>query len=394
MLANGVVKCVENLTLNDCVVGLDGEPKRVVGVERGSGDMYRVRQKVAGKEGKLGDDYVVGGESMLVLKFTNVESIFWDYSRWRYRAKYIQNFKICEKSFTCESTKMLEDKGEKLEEAKKFLANLKKDSGYNRGGDIINISVSNYLKLDKQMKKILYVFKEGVEFEHRDVGLDPYMLGLWLGDGTTMGACITNVDDEIIRYIHIYAARNNLRVTKRGECGYYIAGIKVGKGYNTFLNQLNKYNLIGNKHIPYDYLFNTREVRLQVLAGLLDSDGSLDKNSYEIFQKSDKLATDITKLSRSLGFRTSNYKRDKTCVKKDKPNVTKLYNCMHISGTYICDIPCLLKRKKAEKCGKDVNFLVTQFDIERGEVGDGVKFEIEKDGKFLGVDYCVLHDCR
>lgn len=387
MLSDGKTKLVETLTTQDCVLGLDGKPRKIVEVHHGNGQLYRVSQN-------NGEDYVVNGQHILVLKFTNVEGIFWDDSRNGYKARYVQDLKIHDKRFTCKDKVILtdEDKQKEFDNATKFLSNIKNEPGYNRGGDIIEISINDYLKLPMNVKRILYGFKQRVEFETKHVDLDPYMLGLWLGDGTTLEASITNVDNEIVDYIHNYASENDLRVTQKAECRYYIAGTETGKGKNSFLNQLNQYNLIGNKHIPLDYLFNDREIRLRVLAGLLDSDGYLHNNMYEIFQLSDKLAEDIAKLSRSLGFKTNIFKKNKTCVKKDGPNVTKEYNCVLISGTNVCDIPCLLDRKKAQPCGKDVDFLITEISVEEDEVGDFTGFQIEGDGRFFGTDYTILHN--
>ena len=389
MLFSGKTKPVESLTKKDSVIGLDGKPKKIIKIHEGSDQLYKVSQT-------NGDDYVVNGNHILVLKFTNVEGIYWDNSRERYKARYIQDLKIHDKSFPCDRDKYGDITDKTVETtygyADNFLLCKSNEEGYNKGGDILEISVKDYLKLPANMKRILYGFKQEVNFKERSVDLDPYLLGLWLGDGTTLEACITNIDQEIIDYIYDYAKENNLRVTKKGSCGYYIAGTESGKGNNSFLNQLKHYNLIGNKHIPIDYLMNSRETRLQVLAGLMDSDGYLNKNMYEICQLSDKLAVDIVKLARSLGFRVGHTKRKKTCVKKDASNVTKLYNVMLISGCNISDVPCLLKRKRAKACGKDVDFLITQIKVEKDEVDDYTGFQIEGDGKFFGQDYTVLHN--
>ena len=386
MLSNGKTKPVESLTKKDAVIGLDGKPKKIIKIHEGSSQLYKVSQT-------NGDDYVVNGNHILVLKFTNVEGIYWDNSRERYKARYIQDLKIHDKSFPCDRDKYGDITDKTIETtygyADNFLLCKSNEEGYNKGGDILEISVKDYLKLPANMKRILYGFKQEVNFKERSVDLDPYLLGLWLGDGNTTGPTITNIDKEIIDYIYDYANENNLRVSKKEPYWYYIAG--AGKG-NTFLNQLKHYNLIGNKHIPVDYLMNSREIRLKVLAGLMDSDGYMDKNMYEICQLSDQLAHDIVKLARSLGFRVGHTKRNKTCVKKDAPNVTKLYNIMLISGRNICDVPCLLKRKRAKACGKDVDFLITQINIEKDEVGDYTGFQIEGDGKFFGQDYTVLHN--
>ena len=78
----------------------------------------------------------------------------------------------------------------------------------------------------------------------------------------------------------------------------------ANKGCNYFLNILKEYNLINNKHIPLIYKCNSRENRLKLLAGLIDSDGSLtkDKCTFDFIQKSEKLIDDTIYLARSLGF--------------------------------------------------------------------------------------------
>ena len=44
-----------------------------------------------------------------------------------------------------------------------------------------------------------------------------------------------------------------------------------------------------NKHIPYEYKCNSRQIRLAVLAGIIDSDGYYNRNCYDIVLKSEKL---------------------------------------------------------------------------------------------------------
>jgi replicative DNA helicase len=173
--------------------------------------------------------------------------------------------------------------------AKEFLEEVHEEKGYNKGGDIINIYVKEYLKLPVNIKKILYCFKEGVEHKKQNVKLEPYMLGLWLGDGTSSAPHITNIDREIIDYLYKYATKHDLKITvspSKKET-YRFAGTTTAKDSNNLLMRLKDYNLIDNKHIPKDYLLNSREVRLQVLAGLLDSDGYLYNNVFEISQKND-----------------------------------------------------------------------------------------------------------
>ena len=62
------------------------------------------------------------------------------------------------------------------------------------------------------------------------------------------------------------------------------------------------YNFLCNKHIPNIYKCNSRDIRLQVLAGLIDSDGSTVRGGCDIIQKNEILLDDIIYLARSLGF--------------------------------------------------------------------------------------------
>ena len=83
---------------------------------------------------------------------------------------------------------------------------------------------------------------------------------------------------------------------------------------NKLLKMLKGHNLIGNKHIPHIYKCNSREIRLQLLAGILDSDGSNIQNSYDIIQKNETLLDDIIYLARSLGFACYKKECKKSCM--------------------------------------------------------------------------------
>lgn len=92
ILFDGKIKTVESLTTKDSVIGLDGKEKHIIEIHQGQGKLYEIEQK-------LGDNYIVNGEHILVLKFTNAEGIFWDPRRKYYRARYIQNLRLHDKCF-------------------------------------------------------------------------------------------------------------------------------------------------------------------------------------------------------------------------------------------------------------------------------------------------------
>jgi replicative DNA helicase len=100
---------------------------------------------------------------------------------------------------------------------------------------------------------------------------------------------ITTADEEILDYIKKKAAKYDLTVHHEKKYDYYISG-NGRVGNNHFLNTLKNYNLINNKHIPQDYLINSRTNRLRLLAGLLDTDGYYDKKGkcFEITQNNNQ----------------------------------------------------------------------------------------------------------
>ena len=72
------------------------------------------------------------------------------------------------------------------------------------------------------------------------------------------------------------------------------------------LTELKDLGLLSNKHIPDDYLIDSEENRLNLLAGIVDTDGyaSKDGKCIEIHLMNERLANDVKTLCQQLGFRT------------------------------------------------------------------------------------------
>ena len=168
-----------------------------------------------------------------------------------------------------------------------------------------------------------------VEYSHRDLPVDPYFLGLWLGDGSNTYSKITTVDDEIAEYIRKYADSVGLQVTMDGDDTLMVTtgvmgGNKEEKKERNFIHQYIK-SLYNNKHIPYEYMYASIEQRMELLRGLMDTDGSCDKTgSIEFSSSIPRLAEDFYKLCRSLGIvltkktkKTSYRKGDVSILCKD-----------------------------------------------------------------------------
>jgi replicative DNA helicase len=112
---------------------------------------------------------------------------------------------------------------------------------------------------------------------------------------------------------------------------------------NTYKDGSDKPLLDKNeKFISRDYLINSRENRLKLLAGIIDTDGSLTNNCFDICIKDDSFANDFEFLCRSLGFKVSRSIKIATIKSVD---FVGEYHRFTISGN-ISEVPCLVKRKQ------------------------------------------------
>ena len=159
-----------------------------------------------------------------------------------------------------------------------------------------------------------------VEWEFQNVPIDPYSLGLLLGDGCITdktSPCFTSADAELVDYLQSGLVEMNLNFRRKSTLDYVITNPLAGKGGNKFepirnsLTQaLRDLKLAGtrssNKFIPENYLYNSAEVRRAVLQGLLDTDGGPVTQKgrtcrIQYSTTSERLKDDIIFLVRSLG---------------------------------------------------------------------------------------------
>ena len=267
-------------------------------------------------------------------------------------------------------------------------------------GTIVDIPLVDYLNLPKSYHGkagTLLGYRVGIDFPEQNIYLDPYFLGYWLGDGNSRNVGITTVDDCVIDYYTDYAKKLGLNIRKCDSngtrCPTYYATNGKGKGSpkNEILNMLRKYKLINNKHIPKEYKCNSRKIRLELLAGIIDSDGSLTHNAYDIIQKNEKLLDDIIYLARSLGFAAYKTKCEKSCLYKGEKK-TGTYYRTNIHGEGIEIIPVKCERKKAKKVKKRANHLNTRIRIEKKQVDDYYGFTLDGNHRYLLGDFQVTHN--
>lgn len=163
-------------------------------------------------------------------------------------------------------------------------------------------------KINKKSRKYYIPIVKPVEFEHKDVEIDAWLLGVLIGDGglTQAQIRISNSEKDIIeKVIQKLPSTDKLKYLYKND--YAILKKEQGKEKTSIFKSLIKYDLFGKhsyeKHIPDEYKYNDINTRLEVLKGLIDTDGSVSrsKGSIDITTTSKQLALDIIEIVQSLG---------------------------------------------------------------------------------------------
>jgi len=136
-----------------------------------------------------------------------------------------------------------------------------------------------------------------VEYQEQETIIDPYALGFWLGDGTTNEPSITFCPEDLeeaLRNIP-YQASSIVRHNKTGVPRAY---------FPELLPLLKEEGLRGNKFVPRSYIENSIKKRKELLRGLIDSDGTVDKTGRVTFTNAnEKLVDAVQEIVASLGVR-------------------------------------------------------------------------------------------
>lgn len=341
LMYDGSVKNVEDIVVGDLLMGDDSTPRKVLSLAHGMEELYKVHQV-------KGEDYVVNKSHILSLQ----------YRPWGSKSGISNRNRFAHEHY----------------------------------GQVIDIPLMDYMESSKTRKSYLYGYCVAVDYPKKSVSVNPYFLGLWLGDGIQKGTqlCLNSRDRVLVRYCKDYAESLGLRFEmyqqKDNKSNIYsLRGIErdsTGHVDNPLLCELRKYNLIDNKHIPKDYLVNCKETRYALLAGLLDTDGYYHCGYYEITQKRKGLAEDIRRLCWSLGLRVR--------MTEKIVNGTSYWR-LSISGE-ISKIPCLLLRKKASERKINKDPYVTGISVESIGEGDYYGFTLDGNHRYCLWDGTVTHN--
>lgn len=278
------------------------------------------------------------------------------------------------------------------------LVSLDRTKGYQRG-EKCNIKIEDYLEYTSTQRKNMVGYKTEIDYPEVPIMIPPYILGLWLGDGTSALPELSNVDREVIGIWQLFGEANGLKITSSEDRIRYYLKSSDDNSKNVFIEALKHYNLIRNKHIPKEYLFNSRSNRLKLLAGLIDTDGSAENSkngafTYTFWQSDEDFINDVQFLAQSLGFHA---------VKKKYKASQQTFN----SGTYSCkaryrlkisrgaveEVPIQIKRKQPPENYKNKRGLHFGFKVEELGNGNYFGFEVDKDNLFVLGDFTVVHNC-
>ena len=334
LMFDGLIKEIQDIKINDLLMGDDSTPRRVLSLCSGIDQLYSVTPR-----GLYADKYIVNSKHILCLAH-------------RKRGKKI---------------------------------------------DYCEMGIEDFINLPVNSKTHGYFgYQRGVFFTHKETKLEPYFLGIWLGDGHSRDTQITSVDKEISKYLYDYAERIGLKVStyvKKGQTRIVEYGLR-GKPWhtNSVWDEMKHLNLVKNKHIPQEYLFNSEHCRLELLAGLIDTDGHASKqrgkeNTCEITFSNKRLADDTLFLVRSLGFRASLSPKKASC---QTGFVGVAYRIRIYGELWI--IPTKIQRKKF---GKNKLFNIpSNYGITVEPIGTGEYFGFVLDGnkRFLLSDFTVVHN--
>ncbi len=209
-----------------------------------------------------------------------------------------------------------------------------------------------------------------VIYPARSLPVDPYTYGVWLGDGDKAGGRITNIDSEVWENI-AYPTRVDGKT--RTAIGLKVDLVNAGLlGYTTY-----------NASVDRRYIESER--RLQVLQGLLDTDGWVEKScgGAAFASASRQLTRDVIEIARSLGLRARN--------EKFKPNKFAGSWSTHITWDGKTRL-FRIDRKQQALVAAEKRYTTKWIEsIEPVAEGPGICFEVEG-GIFLARDYIVTHN--
>lgn len=179
-----------------------------------------------------------------------------------------------------------------------------------------------------------------IHFEKQEISLNPYVLGVYIGDGynskNTHSCLISNIEEDILnKFKSLLPNSDTLNISEKD---HRIIRKTFNSNPTDFYIELEKLGLnsklADEKFIPKNYLYNSIEIRLELLRGLIDTDGFIptkNRNQIEYTTTSHQLAEDVLELVRSLGGKATFQEKQGSYKKNETKVLTKKYYRLYLS---------------------------------------------------------------
>lgn len=242
---NGI-KQAKYLTLNDSVIGSDGKSYQVTTIKtEGLEDVYRVSNNT-------GNTYLYTSSQSIQYQTHN------DKQKGKYRTETLQ--------------------------------------------DILGKGLSYETPLGNKYKVSLSL-PEAIQYQKQPITLNPYTLGIFIGDGSIRhGISLTNGEEDIIDMVSEDLSNYGQNIFKLKGANATVISLSKSKDLIQDFTDLGLYNSYSHtKFIPSIYKYNSISIRKAVLGGLIDTDGHISHNNIIYSTTSLRLAEDVKEVTESLG---------------------------------------------------------------------------------------------
>lgn len=430
LLFNGTTKFIENIQVGDILIGDDGNPRNVISTNSGFGSLCKIKSSSVSEFRAA--SYIVSENHILATRMNTHKHIDWEHEKEVYRIKWLnkQTFNQETKQFSFDNKSKIKcqvcgqdcaityikkhylnkhpnesyvplsrENKKDSEDGKKALLAAEAFAKTIEDDNTLDIPIEIFKTCSQRMGDLLMGYKgDCVNWPSQKVLLDGWVMGEWLGDGMQTGYSMAiNVrdDPEILEYLKNWGKNNDALFThdSYNEYSYNISSIEHrSHPHMAPLRKLLKmYNLLDTKFIPPEYLFNDRQTRLAILAGLIDSDGYVQNGTRITIDQGmvhERLANDIIFLARSLGFMCSHgtYKHGKSLITGEPLQ----YISARISGNNINDIPTVVARKRCYAAEKEV-MNTGKLKIEKVNDGEFYGIRVNENGRFVLGDFTVVY---
>ena len=454
LIWDGSVKLAKEITISDVLIGDDGSPRKISKIVKGEDDMYRIKQG-------YGEDYIVNSQHILTLKYSGHKTIKQKSNYWISCYYDKLSNKVKSKSFCFTKSEHYNSSKISSEEAKHNLEDFLKDIPDD--WNVFDINIQDYLSFPSHVKDKCKGIKnkKSIKWDKRDVPIDPYILGMWLGDGNGVGRGFTTADPEMVKEWVIWSDKIGAEVVhykneddhENYTYGLRRRGTRMGNGeyatsvgsaehsssncigcqtssvshpacdwvyedktnessreydwenvndvkrddFNPFIILLKKNNLYKNKHIPKEYIINDEETRLKLLAGFIDTDGSVKHmngtNYVAISQEKEKhghMIDGLQYIARSLGFRAE--VEERKCTRKN--GEFSIMKELVITGSDFSRIPTKIPHKKLEDNNRKIDRICCSVTVSKVDRGEYIGWHIDGNERFLLGDFTITHNTR